>query len=130
MGEGFRGHPGTLGPIYLFGWFFACVWRFACSLRTWLHLLITDLRVAVKRGSTWDLDATLRKLALYCSGRSRCSRIPRLYAKLLAGLGPKSRVADLNLLSYEEFQAEAKDMTADSTVAGGWHCFRDRTRCP
>ena len=26
-------------------------------------------------------------------------------------------VADLNLRSYEEFEAEAKDMTADSTVA-------------
>jgi hypothetical protein len=26
-------------------------------------------------------------------------------------------VTDLNLRSYEEFEAEAKDMTADSTVA-------------
>jgi len=41
----------------------------------------------------------------------------RAYAKRLAGL--KARVADtdLNLRSYEEFEAEAKDMTADSTVA-------------
>jgi 3-oxoacyl-[acyl-carrier protein] reductase len=32
-------------------------------------------------------------------------------------LGAKVAVADLNLRSYEEFEAEAKDMTADSTVA-------------
>ncbi len=32
-------------------------------------------------------------------------------------VGAKVAVADLNLHSYEEFEAEAKDMTADSTVA-------------
>src|SRR6202045_4867230 len=41
----------------------------------------------------------------------------RAYAKRLAGLGAKVAVADLNVRSYEEFEAEAKDMTADSTVA-------------
>src|SRR5512142_3025252 len=41
----------------------------------------------------------------------------RAYAKRLAGLGAKVAVADLNLHSYQEFEAEAKDMTADSTVA-------------
>ena len=41
----------------------------------------------------------------------------RAYAKRLAGLGAKVAVADLNLRSYEEFEAEAKDMTADSTIA-------------
>jgi 3-oxoacyl-[acyl-carrier protein] reductase len=41
----------------------------------------------------------------------------RAYARRLAGLGAKVAVADLNLHSYEEFAAEAKDMTADSTVA-------------
>jgi 3-oxoacyl-[acyl-carrier protein] reductase len=41
----------------------------------------------------------------------------RAYARRLAGLGAKIAVADLNLKSYEEFDAEAKDMTADSTVA-------------
>src|ERR1700736_665570 len=41
----------------------------------------------------------------------------RAYAKRLAGLGAKVAVADLNLRSYEEFEAEAKDMTADSIVA-------------
>ena len=41
----------------------------------------------------------------------------RAYAKRLAGLGAKVAVADLNLHSYEEFEAEAKDMTADTTVA-------------
>ena len=35
----------------------------------------------------------------------------------LAGLGAKVAVADLNLPSYEEFEAETKDMTADNTVA-------------
>jgi len=41
----------------------------------------------------------------------------RAYAKRLAGLGAKVAVADLNLHSYEEFAAEAEDMTADTTVA-------------
>jgi 3-oxoacyl-[acyl-carrier protein] reductase len=41
----------------------------------------------------------------------------RAYAHRLAGLGAKIAVADLNLRSYQEFEAEAKDMTADSTVA-------------
>src|ERR1700730_5843115 len=41
----------------------------------------------------------------------------RAYAKRLAGLGAKVGVADLNLRSYDEFEAEAKDMTGDSTVA-------------
>ena len=40
----------------------------------------------------------------------------RAYAKRLAGLGTKVAVADLNLRSYGEFEAEAKDMTAESTV--------------
>src|SRR5262250_1540205 len=40
----------------------------------------------------------------------------RAYGKRLAGLGAKVAVADLNLHSYEEFEAEAKDMTDDSTV--------------
>jgi 3-oxoacyl-[acyl-carrier protein] reductase len=41
----------------------------------------------------------------------------RAYARRLAGLGAKVAVVDLSLRSYEEFDAEAKDMTADSTVA-------------
>src|SRR5215471_17646309 len=41
----------------------------------------------------------------------------RAYTKRLAGLGAKLAVADLNLHSFEEFEAEAKDMTAESTVA-------------
>ena len=47
----------------------------------------------------------------------------RAYARRLAGLGAKIAVTDLNLRSYEEFEAEAKAMTGDSTVdeiiAGG-----------
>ena len=47
----------------------------------------------------------------------------RAYARRLAGLGAKIAVTDLNLKSYAEFEAEAKEMTADSTVdeinAGG-----------
>src|SRR5207302_3747839 len=41
----------------------------------------------------------------------------RAYARRLASLGAKAAVADLNLRSYEEFEAEARDMTGDSTVA-------------
>ena len=41
----------------------------------------------------------------------------RAYAKRLAGLGAKIAIVDLNLHSYEEFEAEASDMTAESTVA-------------
>ena len=41
----------------------------------------------------------------------------RAYAKRLAGLGAKVAVTDLDLKSYREFDAEAKDMTAESTVA-------------
>ncbi len=41
----------------------------------------------------------------------------RAYARRLAGLGAKVAVVDVNLRSYEEFAAEAKDMTADGTVA-------------
>lgn len=41
----------------------------------------------------------------------------RAYARRLAGLGAKVAVSDLNLKSYEEFEAEAKSMTAESTVA-------------
>src|SRR3954462_7412654 len=41
----------------------------------------------------------------------------RAYAKRLAGLGAKVAVADRNLRSYEEFAAEARDMTAESTAA-------------
>ena len=40
----------------------------------------------------------------------------RSYALRLAGLGAKVAVSDLNLKSYEEFEAEAAAMTADSTV--------------
>jgi len=47
----------------------------------------------------------------------------RAYARRLAGLGAKVAITDLNLKSYEEFEGEAKAMTADSTVdeikAGG-----------
>ena len=41
----------------------------------------------------------------------------RAYAKRLAGLKARVADADLNLRSYEEFEAEAKDLTADTTVA-------------
>jgi 3-oxoacyl-[acyl-carrier protein] reductase len=41
----------------------------------------------------------------------------RAYAKRLAGLGAKVAVTDLNLHSFQEFEAEARDMTADTTVA-------------
>jgi 3-oxoacyl-[acyl-carrier protein] reductase len=41
----------------------------------------------------------------------------RAYARRLAGLGAKVAVTDLNLRSFEEFEAEAQAMTAESTVA-------------
>jgi 3-oxoacyl-[acyl-carrier protein] reductase len=41
----------------------------------------------------------------------------RAYAKRLAGLGAKIAVADQDLRSWREFEAEAKDMTAETTVA-------------
>jgi 3-oxoacyl-[acyl-carrier protein] reductase len=41
----------------------------------------------------------------------------RAYARRLAGLGARIAVADLNLHSYEEFEAEARDMTGETTVA-------------
>ena len=40
----------------------------------------------------------------------------RAYALRLAGLGAKVAVTDLDLKSYAEFEAEARAMTADSTV--------------
>lgn len=41
----------------------------------------------------------------------------RAYARRIAGLGAKVAVVDLNLKSFEEFEAEARAMTGDSTVA-------------
>jgi 3-oxoacyl-[acyl-carrier protein] reductase len=41
----------------------------------------------------------------------------RAYARRLAGLGAKVAVADIDLRSYTEFEAEARDMTGDSTIA-------------
>ncbi len=41
----------------------------------------------------------------------------RAYARRLASLGAKVAVADLDLKSYREFDAETKAMTAESTVA-------------
>src|SRR5690348_16302803 len=41
----------------------------------------------------------------------------RAYARRLAGLGAKVAVGDINLRSFEEFEAEKQDMTGDSTVA-------------
>jgi 3-oxoacyl-[acyl-carrier protein] reductase len=41
----------------------------------------------------------------------------RAYSRRLAGLGAKVAVADIDLKSYQDFEAEAKDMTAESTVS-------------
>ncbi|HTV88317.1 MAG TPA: SDR family oxidoreductase [Stellaceae bacterium] len=41
----------------------------------------------------------------------------RAYAKRLAALGARVAVADIDLRSYEEFDAERREMTADGTVA-------------
>jgi NAD(P)-dependent dehydrogenase (short-subunit alcohol dehydrogenase family) len=58
----------------------------------------------------------------------------RAYAKQLAGLGAKVAVADLNLHSYEEFEAEAKDIDCREYSrrdrSGWWHRVGHRGRCP
>ena len=41
----------------------------------------------------------------------------RAYALRLAGLGANVAICDLDLKSYKEFEAEAKAMTGESTVA-------------
>jgi 3-oxoacyl-[acyl-carrier protein] reductase len=41
----------------------------------------------------------------------------RAYARRIASLGARVAVADINLKSFEEFQAEARSMTGASTVA-------------
>jgi len=41
----------------------------------------------------------------------------RAYARRLASLGAKLVITDINLRSFEEFELEAKSMTAESTVA-------------
>lgn len=41
----------------------------------------------------------------------------RAYARRLSGLGAKLVITDINLRSFEEFELEAKSMTAESTVA-------------
>jgi 3-oxoacyl-[acyl-carrier protein] reductase len=41
----------------------------------------------------------------------------RAYARRLATLGAKIAICDLSLKSFEEFEAESRDMTGDSTVA-------------
>lgn len=41
----------------------------------------------------------------------------RAYARRLASLGARVAAVDLNLRSFEEFEAERRDMTGDSTVA-------------
>jgi 3-oxoacyl-[acyl-carrier protein] reductase len=55
-----------------------------------------------------------RKVAIV-TGAAR--GLGRAYAKRLAGLGAKVAVTDINLHSFEKFEAEAQDMTGASTVA-------------
>ena len=79
----------------------------------------TGISAAPVTGRTRTQKGTImgmldRKVAIV-TGAAR--GLGRAYAKRLAGLGAKVAVADLNLHSYEEFEAEAKDMTAESTVA-------------
>src|ERR1700719_4298128 len=69
----------------------------------------------LKQGKEGTAMGTLDGKVAIVTGAAR--GLGRAYAKRLAGLEAKVAVADLNLHSYEEFEAEAKDMTADSTVA-------------
>src|SRR6202043_3578764 len=65
------------------------------------------------QGGKTTLDKLDGKVAIV-TGAAR--GLGRAYAKRLAGLGAKVAVTDLNLHPYEEFEAEAKDMTGDSAV--------------
>ena len=59
--------------------------------------------------------ATLDGKVAIVTGAAR--GLGRAYARRLAWLGAKIAVADLDLRSYREFEAEAKDMTAETTAA-------------
>jgi NAD(P)-dependent dehydrogenase (short-subunit alcohol dehydrogenase family) len=72
----------------------------------------------LRAGREWGQFLGLGKLdgkVAIVTGAAR--GLGRAYAKRLAELGAKVAVADINLRSYEEFEAEAKDMTGESTVA-------------
>ena len=93
----------TLGDMLDFFDFFLIGYVLAFILKEW--------QLTIARPTMGTLEG---KVAIV-TGAAR--GLGRAYAKRLAGLGAKVAVADLNLHSYEEFEAEAKDMTADSTVA-------------
>src|SRR4051812_45081730 len=67
--------------------------------------------------SEWEGDSMgkLEGKAAIVTGAGR--GLGRAYARRLAGRGAKVAVAALTHKPYEEFEAEAKAMTADSTVA-------------
>src|ERR1700732_3444519 len=69
----------------------------------------------LKQGKEGTTMGTLDEKVAIVTGAAR--GLGRAYAKRLAALGAKVAGAGLNLRSYEEFEAEAKDMIADSTVA-------------
>jgi 3-oxoacyl-[acyl-carrier protein] reductase len=56
----------------------------------------------------------MRRFAIVTGGSRR---LGRAYARRLAALGAKIAICDLSLKSFEEFEAESRDMTGDSTVA-------------
>ena len=84
---------------------------------------MAGLDPAIRSGSvpakvTDDREDRMGKLdgkAAIVTGAAR--GLGRAYARRLAGLGAKVAVTDLNLRSFEEFEAEAQAMTAENTVA-------------
>jgi 3-oxoacyl-[acyl-carrier protein] reductase len=87
--------------------------------------LVIDLQARITRTKEGTAVRKLDGKVAIVTGAAR--GLGRAYAKRLAGLGAKVVVADLNLRSYEEFEVEAKDMTADNIVAeieavGGTAC--------
>ena len=83
-------------------------WFGSVDDRPWSPCL---LRISEGGPPAWPLDG---KVAIVTGGGRG---LGRAYARRLAALGAKITICDLSLKSFEEFEAESRDMTGDSTVA-------------